>query len=361
MKKTLTTCCCFLQFFSCFSQENKKQQDSILRSNYIMTVDEKMNIRADVSSSLTGFNFLDKKTDKSVHLLPNERLKNRITVSYRKISIGFSFSPNTKPFNDDDDLKGPSKTIGIDFGYTSNKFTSNFMYNKTRGYYIFNTDDYRSVLNNANIEDRFLKKPNVTSLQIGVESSYYFNGNKYSIKFAKNQSEIQVKSAGSIIAYSQLLYSEFDGRNENFEMLPRFSNTSTNFRNLNKNYYAFLGLGYGYNYIITKNIYITGAFYPAIGGQLSLLRDKDNNTLSKNTDIVFAGFAELSGGYQYRKIYGGAYTKFGAFNNPFANNQLISGNIFIMGYIGYRFNAPKVVSNFFDKVENLIKKNIVVR
>lgn len=329
------------------------QNDSIV---YIKRTSNKLNIRADISTTLTGFNFYDKNSKKSVHLIPNERLKNRITLSYRKINLGVSFSPNGKPFNDDDEIKGPSKTIGVDIGFTVNKFVSKLFYNKTKGYYVLNTEDYRDILESENILDKFIKAPNVKSLQIGFENSYYFNGDKYSIKFARNQSEIQTKSVGSFIGYTQLLYSEIDGSEELFNHLPNFKTEGNNFRHQNKNYYVLVGFGYAYNYIITKYIYITASFYPAFGGQYSSLENTQGESLDKNTDITVAAIGQLAGGFQKNNFYGGGFIKFGAFNNPFASNQLASGTVFIMGYIGYRFNAPKFLENIFDKVERITQK-----
>ena len=107
--------------------------------------------------------------------------------------------------------------------------------------------------------------PTLSTQQIGVESTYVWRADKFSARAAFEQSERQVKSAGSLLFGSGFYWHriEPDAKTENVSS-EAFENFQIGFH-----------VGYGYSWVAGKHWLLTGAFIGGLnfGNQIDVLQD----------------------------------------------------------------------------------------
>ena len=107
--------------------------------------------------------------------------------------------------------------------------------------------------------------PTLSTQQIGVESTYVWRADKFSARAAFEQSERQVKSAGSLLFGSGFYWHriEPDAKTENVST-EAFENFQIGFH-----------VGYGYSWVAGKHWLLTGAFMGGLnfGNQMDVLQD----------------------------------------------------------------------------------------
>ena len=107
--------------------------------------------------------------------------------------------------------------------------------------------------------------PTLSTQQIGVESTYVWRADKFSARAAFEQSERQVKSAGSLLFGSGFYWHriEPDAKTENVST-EAFENFQIGFH-----------VGYGYSWVAGKHWLLTGAFIGGLnfGNQIDVLQD----------------------------------------------------------------------------------------
>lgn len=106
--------------------------------------------------------------------------------------------------------------------------------------------------------------PTLSTQQIGVESTYVWRADKFSARAAFEQSERQVKSAGSLLFGSGFYWHriEPDAKTENVSS-EAFENFQIGFH-----------VGYGYSWVASKHWLLTGAFIGGLnfGNQMDILQ-----------------------------------------------------------------------------------------
>jgi hypothetical protein len=150
---------------------------STIDSTYIKKYEQKMLIRLFVSSNAVEI----EKNNK--HYKPNNPLN---------VGVGFALKNTVVNFRTDFGLiqfggseLGKSKVVDLQVHQYGRHFLVDLFYQNYKGYYL---------------RDKGITLyPNVSVREIGTEVSYLFNGSKFSARAAFDQSEIQLKSAGSFI------------------------------------------------------------------------------------------------------------------------------------------------------------------
>ena len=106
--------------------------------------------------------------------------------------------------------------------------------------------------------------PTLSTQQIGVESTYVWRADKFSARATFEQSELQVKSAGSLLFGSGFYWHriEPDAKTENVSS-EAFENFQIGFH-----------VGYGYSWVAGKHWLLTGAFIGGLnfGNQMDILQ-----------------------------------------------------------------------------------------
>ena len=113
-------------------------------------------------------------------------------IAYKVINLDLSFSlPSRRQL---DTSFQNLKQFRLAFSYTGRKFGFRYYLNQGRGLVV------------ADPLKRFYSNPDVSMFKTGVQGTYIFNEDRYSLRAAFLQNEIQRKSAGSFLAKADLFY-----------------------------------------------------------------------------------------------------------------------------------------------------------
>jgi hypothetical protein len=175
--------------------------------------------------------------------------------------------------------------------------------------------------------------PKIKSLKIGGSTSYIFNKN-FSYRSIVTQDEKQLISAGSFIPSLVYYYSKYDIIDGNVD----------------EDYFSYdiaLAPSYIYNWVIGKNLLISGGGSAGIGMNYS--KTDGESLTSLLTELNFNGSIV----YDKNNLYIGAHYNYLVLNHNVDRSSYIKDNIpYLQLFIGYRFKAPKFVLKTADNVNN---------
>ena len=318
---------------------------------YKEKLDRYMGVRLDLNTNVSTFSFINQPPLRNFDLQPNLDYQTRVAVSYKWLTLAYSFSPKVGSLNDNEREKGKTKITGLDFSFNFKKTQHRLFFASTKGYFLSNSDIYRNELNEQKIFGKYAKLPDFESLQLGSENFYFFNSDKYSKVFAKDKSEIQLKSAGSWVGFLGFYYSKIDGRKQDLPFLQFVFDQRLTYPTLNESYYSVVGTGYSYNFILPKHFFITTLAIPAVGIQYSRQSYPQYSADKNKTELAVAIVTEGSLGYNTKNWFTGILGTFNGFTSASKGNRLAGARGYATFFIGYRFAPPKVVKNTFDYID----------
>jgi hypothetical protein len=207
--------------------------------------------------------------------------------------------------------------------------------------------DYRKLYYNSGPESRVASStldPDLKYFQFGMRTFFIFNASHYSYNAAFNQSQFQIKPAGSFMLLTSFDYNQLKG-NETFvgrSIDPTASvATYSNLLGLNRNSQLNFNLlpGYGYT-LVYKSIYLALAQYVGIGLQFQNYKVLDNS--NTHLAVCMASRSKAALGVNGKKVYGGIYlnSDINRSNTPTRFSTL--QNIYNMGlFLGFRIIKEK--------------------
>ena len=344
---------CSILFFSfpifIFAQEPVQIYDSIPDSEYneyIIDHKKQFNVKLEVSNDISSFDVIG--DDIELQLKPNLNLRYAAVLSYKFLTVRIGIRP--KVSDEEKEEKGESDTFRLRFQLLFDKWNHLIEYNYDRGFYATNTDDFtdETFLN-------YIQFPDLTSNVLFLSSSYKFN-NKYSMRAIQSQTEIQSKSAGSLLPSASFMYYRLTGtdRLKDFDgnIIDRDVYTEYNGINLS------LGIAYYYTFVLKKYWFINAFAIPNAGVDFykTHVYAPDTSYKLNNNDTFLAFNYGFGGGYNGKKIFFGANYKNRFTSEKFSSSKLRitpSNNSFSV-YFGYRFKAPKTVSAPIDLIEDKV-------
>lgn len=170
-------------------------------------------------------------SDGNTDYSPNNPASIGAGITVKNTVLNFKYSFGIAPMVNKD--QGKTKSLDVQLHKYTRNAVIDLYYQKYKGFY---TGERRITL-----------FPNIEVNQAGGEFTYVFNSKQFSAKAAFEQSEIQCVSAGSIIAGSNVFYSEIE------------TGTDTIFPNNNiKNLQLGISGGYAYNWVINPKWLISG-------------------------------------------------------------------------------------------------------
>lgn len=218
--------------------------------------------------------------------------------------------------SDQDLLYGESKATDYLFRFYFERWTTEFFYQRYKGYYIDNTQDV--IPNWSKSQPRRLY-PDLTTEHVGFSTTYIFSPETYSMAASFDQSVIQKESGGSWL----LNVSGSDHRIRNSSALIPSELTASygEFGNVQSGrmFTASLGAGFGYNFIFLERGYLAASLIVNAGLQNLKYQKIDGSELSEqrsstqahikagigyNADQFLAGFslANDTAGYQIENV-----------------------------------------------------------
>ncbi len=274
---------------------------------------------------------------------PNIILGNRISVNYRIFSLGVGFKLNFIPGNKGNSLQGKTKAFFLRMNIFTRHWLQELQFGRVTGFYLYNSGDYITGWTRGT--DPYIQFPGLRVIAVLGATSYKFNP-RFSVKALTSQTEIQLKSCGSLIpsvAYSYYLTEDL-------------ANDSSG--QYSSRYDAVLNLGYYYTFVISSRIYISLGFAPGCGASYTHLVTKlpEGKVYTDFFSPVFRLQERAGIGYNSRKFFGGfdlSMVQSVRDDNSTAV-QMNASRIYFQFFAGYRFTAPSFLKKKEQQVEDLL-------
>lgn len=216
--------------FLLFSFLAKGQPDS----TYIKPFPEKFAIQGTIEKKLLVLTDEYKNSDSKVYT-PNNPVDLGVGLSINNtiISVGYGYGFDFMR----DKERGKTESFDFQLHNFGQKYVFDIFIQKYKGFYMEEGDNH----------SKFELCPDLQITRYGASVQYVFNGNRFSYKAAFNQSEEQLKPAGSFIlgvaAYHTVISSD--------------SSLIINEQNKLKNFQFGISAGYAYTWVINKRYFVS--------------------------------------------------------------------------------------------------------
>jgi hypothetical protein len=272
----------------------------------------------------------DRNSSLFFKLNPNKQNRIGAQMSFRAITISYSFAPDFLAENKDNDN---SKLFNLSFRtFLGKHWMQTLDLYQEKGFYLENNDFN-------------LYFPEFKSFKIGGATSYIFNEN-FSFRAIVNQDEKQIKSAGSFIPRIVYYYTKLNIRTDN-----NFTDEELH------SFDIVFAPSYYYNFVPTKNIFLSAGASAGIG--LNHSKNVDNNNIQEDesltslvTELNFRGSVT----YDISNFYIGAHYNYLILNHNTDRSSYVNDQIpFFQVFTGYRFKAPKKLIKTADSFNDKLK------
>lgn len=233
-------------------------------STYIQPYEHELSVKPHVYYKYTSLTH-EIDDNNEITYMPNSPVSLGLGITYKNYSIsgGYGFG-----FMRDKD-RGKTAIFDFQYHYYGRKFIADVFFQRYKGFYTEQNDEV------------FTLYPDISIIQYGVFGQYVFNNKKFSYKAAFNQSEKQLKSAGSWQLGGGIYYNQV--RSDSTLQLNQYKRL--------RNYQLSVSGGYVYNWIISKNFYLSG------GVSVGLNIGSENLSSFKKVEISPSVFPRISMGY----------------------------------------------------------------
>jgi hypothetical protein len=337
----------FLFLFSQIVFSQGKQDSTakpVNNAGYIAKMDTVISVRLNVNNEHERFLLLG--SDFKYDIRPNIFFSNRISFNYRFISLGVGFTLRFLPGNNGNELQGKTKAFFLRLNINTKYWLQELQFGRIIGFYLYNTGDYIEGWNKGT--DPNIQFPDLRVINVRGVTSYKFN-QKFSVKALNAQTEIQLKSCGSLIP--SLAYSFYLVDNKSSDTAQKSSQKS----NI---YEAVINLGYYYTFVISKRFYLSLGVAPGCGASYThlLTRLPEGDTYTDYFSPVFRMQERAGIGYNSRKFFAGfdiSMVQSKRDDNTTAV-QLNMTRTYFQVFIGYRFVAPRFIKKNTLLIEDKI-------
>jgi hypothetical protein len=349
--------CTILIFLSipAFSQK-QAEKDSIKSTinSYVLKYDTVVSIKLSVNAE---YDYFEVNGDNFYYdIRPNINLWNKLSVSYKYLTLRIGFKPAFLAGNGNSDLKGETKSFSIGVQGFSKHWFQELHYFKIAGFYLKNTGDY--IPDWTEGTDPYIQFPELSIKMLRGVTGYKFNPN-FSLRALTMQTQKQLKSTGSFIATLNYDFFNIDNQVKN-------SNTTQRTGQSSKNFILNGSLGYMYTFVIGSDFYTSLGVLPGGGFQHVNLKTytPEGEIDIKNTDPVFSMIEKAAVGYNHNRFYTGAEISLSqAWHKQNKTTvQTKASRTYFQVFLGYRFNAPRFLKKETDTIKSnapeLIQKNL---
>jgi hypothetical protein len=322
------------------------QTDTLIQiknvNNYILHYDSVISVRINANSEIDFFEI--KGDGFHYDIRPNISVSNKISVNYRFISFGISFTPKFYPGNYDNELQGETKTFSFGLEIHPKHWIQELRYTKIKGFYLYNTHEQNPVWTSG--KDPYIVFPDLSVQFFRGSTGYKFNPN-FSLSALSSLTERQIRSAGSFIPILNYDYHKIDNKTGN--TLQQTSQTTSNIS-------LVASLGYIYTLVLSSKFYTSFGVFPGGGFQYThlLTHRYDGNIETNYTDPVFRLAEKAAIGYNSKKFFTGAEISLSqaSHNQNKSSVQTNATRAYFQIFLGYRFNAPLFIKSKTDLVKN---------
>ncbi|WP_167619792.1 DUF4421 family protein [Maribellus sediminis] len=314
------------------SKRSLGQEADTTRSanQYIERHKQELALKLAITNNIESFSV--HSGDLNYTLQPNTDLKMKLFFSYRSILFSVGYAPGFLPGNNDNRDKGKSDIFEFATNVNMEHWFQRLSYSKIKGFYSENPN-YVPGLN-----DQYFTFPELQYKGFYGYTAYKVNPN-YSILSLENQTERQLKSAGSLLPILVYRYYTIDNKIEL---------TENNSSQISNNFEFNLSLGYFYTFVINQRWYAAAGV--ATGGGMIftklLTRFYDERYTNHLKAPIFRTEAAASLGYNSKRFFAGlqmaGYREH--YNQDKASNAITHEGVNFQVFAGYRFGAPTFLS-----------------
>lgn len=298
----------FVGFSGCYAQKDS------LQNSYFKSYDDK--VTASIYYLDTSNNFqivypVPGEGTKTLDLIPNRKEQLGGALSFKFVDLSLGFSPKFLNANKDNT---DSRLLNFNARVYHKQWMQSVTYFYQNGFYV-SQDDINIAF------------PGFRSLKIGGTTSYVFN-KKFSYRTVAGQNEWQTKSAGSFIPnfsayYTKLKYrsatDRIDGDTFLFSLAP----------------------SYFYNLVLGKHVLVAAGL--SIGAGI--------NITDGDTKLLYEVNSSLKTGYNSDSFFVFMNVNYTNFIQSETANIGLNDNISTIKITaGYRFNAPKKLTEIYDTI-----------
>lgn len=260
--KMLIYATCITIVFLLYTSFCRAQVDS----SYIQSYSHELSIKPHVYYRFTSLTH-EVDDNRKITYMPNSPVSTGIGVTYKNYSIsggyGFGFMRDKK--------RGDTKALDFQYHYYGRKFIADIFFQQYKGFYKDEDEE----------KDVYEIYPDIKVVQYGIHGQYVFNNRKFSYKAAFNQSEKQLKSAGSWQIGGGLYYNEI--HSDSTLYLNEYKKL--------RNYQLSISGGYVYNWVINRHVFVSGSV--SVGFNLGI----ENTSDFKKVEISPSVFPRIAAGY----------------------------------------------------------------
>jgi len=309
-------------------QEPKKERVPKFDSNYIDSYYDDVVIRIYTADKGNHVYFSDRGNDIGIRYRSNDAFKLGLGVNYKW--FGLKIGADLPYSKSDPDVYGKSSSFGLQSYIIARPFILDVVALRTTGYYLTlhgkNQDQFQADDAGVYHVNSGLKTSN-----LGVNFIYVLNSKRFSYKAAFNQTDLQKKSAGSVIWGCGL--SSF--KIENGDAIIPSEFTEEYFKDWAglgnfKSYSVYGSLGYAYSLVPFSKSIVTASTSVRFGVRYNELKFIDDVQTSQTKPGLGVG-VRLSGGYHFPWFYFGASFVQSQFNSDVRFNalQIANGTSFL--------------------------------
>ena len=324
MERYLSIILIILSSLASFSQEEQVEYSE--STEYTETFKNRITARLFYVNTYNSYVFSDRNSDLFFELDPNKQNRIGASVAYDFISLSYSFAPDFMAENEDNE---DSKLLNLDVRLFLGKWMQQLYYNREKGFYLTEKDvdlDLKVYL------------PKTSAYKIGGSTSYIFNEN-FSYRAIYNQTEKQLKSAGSFIPGLYYYYSKIK---------LRADSDTESVRGELKSFDIALNAAYHYNLVPVNNLLLSAGGGAGLGMNHSSSEDEDLTSLL--TELNFS----LAVNYDIGDFFIGSHFNYLILNHNTDRTTYTEDNIpNFQIYAGYRFKASQ---KMVRKTEELKEK-----
>ena len=328
--------CYLLACYPVYGQDKTNVQKSA-DSTWIEKFDDKIIIKGTIINTADALVAQGDGFKNVISPNPSERF--RTYFNYRFISFYLDYIPHFLPGNNDNDVKGKTKGTGFGTNLNFRTWFADVGFSKTKGYYLENTKDFRPDWKPG---DPYFQIPDLYVTSFEGDIGYNTNP-RLSLIASSFQTERQLKSAGAFLPKLSFGYHIIDNRTPGTFSTQKSSHLQ-----------GLLGAGYQHTLVLSKSVYLTGAFTPSFGYIFSsvLTRETAQRYTFSNRGPIYQWDGKLGIGYNGHKVFGGTYLT--AVSSTYGQGLTTavdqSGTVFLQIFLGIRLSAPRFMSKALRKI-----------
>ena len=308
----------------------RTNQSNRVDSDYVADFPEIVSARVSVAQRYFNFNLKSKVgAGKKASYAPNVRGTYGIGVYYRK--LGLEFSVGLPAGDRENTLFGKTKSFDFQINSYGQKFGYDISLQAYRGFYRKNPREFDAQWS---VVRGYPQRADLRSLNVGLNIYYVFNQSRFSYRAAFNQTERQLRSAGSFLLLGSLFHNHL---RSDSTLYPVSGATPQGiaFEDGSFNILAFAP-GYAHTFVLNKDFYVSPSLCwgLALRQQAYRIDGQYRSGLAAGQKVNF----RLAAGYYGRKTFAGINFVLDNNRMDLENIRLKTSGVNIKLFVGYRFN-----------------------